>query len=898
MGTSMCVPRRRRDDSPLSYFGISVSTLTVYEQRLVQQSTSYIPGVPILLQDIAFYWDSQVGGAVAGGTTAAVSPDSIWIASVEKTINEFAKKYKFFSLKKNARVGKGSSDAKKRSSGKNASRVFDKPFNAFLGKTPLHAPHFVALLTLFLRKLPEPLLTSLYVRQAEDILSNKNLSEEEKAQALQKSSRQTFMSTHPTEHAVYQYLKQLVQRHRAELIAAEVELLVRSMVREPNENVTEFILQQLRPVVGPVLTKSKRELPTDNKPQLNFPHELTSGFLGDGASNTVEEVYSPPGSHHSEAAEEERVSMGSTPTESSQPNSARRTFSGETENTSGKKENASGVKPTAEGESGLGSAMSCADATGSLQSSVAAGENSDGEAQSGGLPVASEAVKIDPTEEADSSGSSSSSSSSSVRRLLLPKERLQATCSEEEENEEGRFRMPKNIEKPPHREASIADSVQAMSTSSVVLPHAKRERPSTPEGRGKNVPMDAESTNIAGGGGVTEKKTVVDLFSDPRGDANLDVQISKRREGPSLCTSSETSHPPHDLSGGAVSPVNKEGVDDNYERQEKQQQAPLHKLLPSSLQKKPSQTQLLGSSVAVETPGRLEDSNPTIFSGKGPFNEAPRSFVEKHPRFAALLGAKQLFLGKEKLPPKQIELGQRPTGFIMESVDAETKGGDAEPLSMRQILACTAEDLNEVNRRKLVHYECNDFFSEEFMDRFLCVHVERVLQKVIYPVIVQIEQLTAKSESIERLLRTNGIVSPPCQAPKLVKQLEDEMTLLKDVVRQVVETHSGAMEDILNLQQQIEEQRNRLECDAVGKQKWQSDALSAKEMALEAQRRCANLEKAQLQSHQSCQYMSLKLRDLASEIERGEKESLGLKIEVSTLQRQAVLLREGLLSIH
>ncbi|RNC55397.1 putative C-terminal motor kinesin, partial [Trypanosoma cruzi] len=168
MGTSMCVPRRRRDDSPLSYFGISVSTLTVYEQRLVQQSTSYIPGVPILLQDIAFYWDSQVGGAVAGGTTAAVSPDSIWIASVEKTINEFAKKYKLFSLKKNARVGKGSSDAKKRSSGKNASRVFDKPFNAFLGKTPLHAPHFVALLTLFLRKLPEPLLTSLYVRQAED----------------------------------------------------------------------------------------------------------------------------------------------------------------------------------------------------------------------------------------------------------------------------------------------------------------------------------------------------------------------------------------------------------------------------------------------------------------------------------------------------------------------------------------------------------------------------------------------------------------------------------------------------------------------------------------------------------------------------------------------------------
>ncbi|EKF29823.1 C-terminal motor kinesin, putative [Trypanosoma cruzi marinkellei] len=892
MGTTMCVPRRRRDDSPLSYFGISVSTLTVYEQRLVQQSTSYIPGVPILLQDIAFYWDSQVGGAAAGGTTAAVSPDSIWIASVEKTINEFAKKCKLFSLKKNARVGKGSSDAKKRSSGKNASRVFEKPFNAFLGKTPLHAPHFVALLTLFLRKLPDPLLTSLYVRQAEDILSNKNLSEEEKAQALQKSSRQTFMSTHPTEHAVYQYLKQLVQRHRAELITAEVELLVRSMVREPNENVMEFILQQLRPVVGPVLTKSKRETPTESKPQLHFPHEPTSGVLGDGAIITEEEVYSPPGSHHSEAAEEERVSMGGTPTDSSQPSSARRTSCGETENTSGKKKNALGGKPPAEGENGLGSAMSCADATDSSQSSVAAEENSAGEAQSEGHPVASKAVKIDSTEEVDSS------SSSSVRRVLVPKERLQATSSEEEKQEEGNSTTSKNVENPPHREASLADSLQTMSTSGVVLTNARRKRHSTPEKR-KKVPMDAKSVNIAGGGdNDTEKKGVGDVFSDPRGDLNLDAQIAKRRKAPSLCTSSETSHPPHDLSGGAVSPVNEEDVETKYERQEKQQRSPLHRVLPSCLEKKPSQTQLLDSSVAVESRGRLEDSNPTIFSGKGALNDAPRSFVEKHPCFAALLGAKQLFLGKENLPPKQIEPGRRLSGFIMESVDAETKGGDPESLSMRQVLACTAEGINVVDRRKLVHYECNDFFSEEGTDKFLCVHVERVLQKVIYPLIVQIEQLTTKSESIERLLRTNGIVSPPCQAPKLVKQLEDEITVLKDVVRQVVETHSGAMEDILNLQQQIEEQRSRVECDAVGIQKWQSDALSAKEMALEAQRRCANLEKAQLQSHQSCQYMSLKLRDLASEIERGEKESLGLKIEVSTLQRQAVLLREGLLSIH
>ncbi|RNF20140.1 putative C-terminal motor kinesin [Trypanosoma conorhini] len=861
MGTTMCVPLRRREESPLSYFGIPVSTLAVYEQRVVQQSTSYIPGIPVLLQDIAFYWDSQVEGDAAVGKTAAVSPDSIWIAAVEKTINEFARNCKLFSFRKNTRAGKGSGDAKKKSFGKYASRVFEKPFHALMGKMPLRAPHFVAILTLFLRKLPEPLLTSLFVRQMEDILGNKTLTEEEKAQALQKSSRQTFLSTHPAEHAVYQYLKQLVQRHRAELIAAEVEMLAHAMAREPTEQVTEFILQQLRPVVGPVLPTPKREVLTDNKTELNAPSDATPRALTDVAGGAEEAVpYSAPGSPHADGtAREAHASTHGTSAGSSHSASARGACSDKAETNGGKqKKKSADGNLSAEGGTGKSPSTRYADsATSSSSSDTKATkkkkekENSKTSASRGeGVSAASKYAKVVLGQTADSSSTA------------------------------GDLAGPKNLAATPHREALFAESVQAADTSDAAS-------------------IEAASAHVAGGGGGVANKATVEALSGPCDAAKLEEKpVRRRQQPPQPCMSSGTSRSLLSLSRAADSPVPGGEVKDvdGAEGCEKQQQLPPRRML-SCLQTPSPHAQPAGSLLAATLITGSSFSSPIACGGKEPHDSAPRFFAEQHPRCAALLGAKQLFLGKQLLPAKQIQSETRQPWSPTESVEVKAKGSESEPLSTRQGAEhATEAALNDTCGQPLPHDTETGFFPHDDTDRTPRVQDEEVLPRVIQPLVAKLEQLTARCAAFEQLLRASGTLAPPQEDPQAMKQVVEEVTHMKEIVRQLVESSFGSVEDIQNLQRKLEEQAKRLECNKAAEQSWRSEALSAKEMALEAQRRCADLQKAQIQNHQSCQYMSLKLRELAAKLEHGEKESLDLKVELSTLQRQAVLMREKLLS--
>ncbi|RNE96577.1 putative C-terminal motor kinesin [Trypanosoma rangeli] len=893
MGTTMCVPLRRREESLLSYFGVPVNALTVYEQRVVQQSTSYIPGIPVLLQDIAFYWDSRVEGDAGGGTTAAVSPDSIWIATVEKTINEFARKCKFFSLRKNTHVRKNGGDAKKKSSGKYTSRVFNKPLQALMGKRPLCAPHFVAILTLFLRKLPEPLLTSLYVRKMEDILSNKNLTEDEKAQALQKASRQTFMSTHPTENAVYQYLKQLVQRHRAELIAAEVEMLAHSMARESTEQVTEFVLQQLRPVVGSVLPTQKRGGLIGNKPELNVSSGVTPEASVDVASGTEEAPYSPPGSPHSEAVRGAHTSTHGTSAGSLESASARATCSDKMEIDGDKKNEADG-NPLAEGETGQGSAIRYADSTNSSSSSMA--EEKDEETKTsvsrgGGIPAASKEASVGISQETNSGNSAG--------KLVAPKERhgQPALIAEEEQWDSAGTR---NVETTPHNKVLVVDSVQATNTSGVVSRREAREQPSSVEQKRQNTSINDASGDVAGSGSDVKNKTTVNVFSSPCDVAKLEEKAVKWKQTSPPCKFSSSNHSPLNLSRAVSSPLHggEVGGVNGAEKQEKelQQQQLVPRGISSCVGTQSPRAQPLGSLAAASPLIASRDLSPIASGGKLPHIGVSRSLAEQHPRSAALLGAKQLFLGKQILPAKQVQLELSSSLSLIDSVDAKAKGPDSEFRSTRQASKHTTEVLNGVCGQPLSHDERKSFFSYDDTDKLFRVHDESLIQKVIQPLEAKLDQLTARCTSFEQLLKTLGTLEPPHQSPQFREQVVGEVRLLKDVVRQLVESHSENVEDIQNLQKQLEQQTQRLACNKDEVQGWHGEALSAKEMALEAQLRCADLQKTQIQNHQTCQYMSLKLRELASKLEHGEKDCLDLRVEVSALQRQAVQMREKLLT--
>ncbi|ORC91786.1 uncharacterized protein TM35_000053820 [Trypanosoma theileri] len=1004
MGTSMCVPRSRRDDRLLAYFGIPVSTLVVYEQRAVLQSTNYIPSVPILLQDIAFYWDTQqekdYTGADKNGNSSpsAVSPDSIWIASAEKTINDFAKKSKLLSLNKRVRVEKKNGNRAEKPSGKRANRVFEKPFRSLFAKMPLRAPHFVALLTLFLRKLPEPLLPPLFVRQMEGVLSNSNMSEAAKSQALQKVDRQSFNSNYAAEHATFQYLKQLVQRHRAELIAAEVEVLVRSMLRESNECVVEFMMHQVRPLVNPVIPASARGASIENShgndksnsnsstSRSNSTSSSTSGGSTSSSSNSsnasrdsqkktrsvsnvhMDEVppesnekntsnagsvlYSSASPHHSEAEEKKE-----TDDKCVKPQAEESVFTGGGDSSESKKDTHEEVKRTEvelDGEEkGVVAptrktktttttttnataaketlhdavvappltTMSCAYSTESPESEAAEEEISNSNIIS--------SIHNDNDDDGDhdhddnnNNNNNKSNGSSSKKGLLTTEQDRETTdvvkvrpdddgcsqampilrCEEKnskkkhtsqmEEKESTRLSETRNIDsassvevdskrleaKTNKRQGTQQSEIHVAVAAAAVNNNNNNNNDLPDEYEGKKRVVSGNKSNFIKGVDRNGNYTELDM------DAVLPEVNSSTGSFPKR----NSFHHERD-----VVPVKKE--------KEQMNVTPglLAEYLPQSQRKTlefttGSQTiqPVLSSSLYSE-----KETHSTVTGG--------RRFVEEHPRHAALLLAKQAFLGKDYLPPTKLQLDNKTSELALNSDAKDTNNDVSKAVPLFQFSGSDKPSGGIAVEEHLFDSEENTSHFPEREHQFPLQLLqqqsgeEQLRNSVIQSLLTKVEELSVQCNALAELVSSNmtPTAQPYQDQTMITKEVEKKMVILKDVVRQMAECHSSTVGDLLKLQQQVtQQQQQQLESTVAEKQSWRNDAISAKEAALELQRRCANLETAQIEGKQQLQYMSAILKDLAYKLECGEKENLDLKVEVAALQRQGLLLREKLLS--
>ncbi|SCU69583.1 uncharacterized protein TEOVI_000114900 [Trypanosoma equiperdum] len=242
MGHAFCLPEKRGNDAR-PYFGAPISDLIVCEQNEVQKSTNCILGVPLILQDVVFYWNAQSNTKGENGK-ADVSPNSSWVDEVEQTFNNFVRKRKLLTSSASA-VKAPKKNAKK--TNKHEKRLFQKPFEALTSKTTLHAQHFMAIITLFLRKLPEPLLPVPVARKMEDILTSGPLTPTAKLRAIGKVFRETYSLANPREYASFQYLRQVLHQHHAELKTNEVEALVRAMLRDHRAPVEEYLIELLWP---------------------------------------------------------------------------------------------------------------------------------------------------------------------------------------------------------------------------------------------------------------------------------------------------------------------------------------------------------------------------------------------------------------------------------------------------------------------------------------------------------------------------------------------------------------------------------------------------------------------------------------------------------------------------
>ncbi|KEG07385.1 putative C-terminal motor kinesin [Trypanosoma grayi] len=891
MGTTMCLPRR--DDSrPLAYFGIPVSTLVVYEQSAVQRSTYYVPGIPILLQDTAFFWDSQHEGEAAAATTAAVSPDSMWVAAAEKAINDFARKSHLLSLSKSVhgRRSSGISRGRKpKASKKRTSRVFEEPLRRLMGKMPLRAPHFVAMLTLFLHKLPEPLLSPLFVRQTEDILANERMSESAKAQALQKANRHTFISTYPAEYAVFQYLKQLVQRHRGELIAAEVEALVRAMVREATEHVVEYLMQQVQPLVSQAMLNPRREtFPTSgSSSSISESHADAAQLARQDTTGTDD--YSLPGSHRNDVPNGD-LQTESVATTTRSASHTREEVAVEAKDDAGDSVDDEDVAEKKHGVTAApsSSAMHCVDSMEPSQSRASVPETPADEVCSERQPVTPKCTCDDngkeKEEEQKEMGLATGSGSDLRSDVALDRQ------SDNDSPIEVPLTQVKKRQTNQNKEASLPVAAGEASTSQ--LPLMIENEPSSSQELRRRV---ASSNDEVG-------KDSVGLV--------VGVNGCVQQEGESILPLADFS-PAHDptesvasaplQSRHSASPVSEQEHLRDTPQRLSAQSSRSQVLLPVITASSPISSPAVVLVPPAEAPrvAQPQTSHSSSLSGEMLHTSAAGSFVKQHPCYAALLGAKQLFLGNGGLPPPQLPLDSKASELVEDLVDGNAFGTESVHGAIEQVSRDDAMIHSGRDECAFIRKESLSGPDRRVFDDFGCAIEERLQRGSIKPLVEQITRLSAECESLAQLVRGGEtLVGPPCEAPQLGKRVDQELALLKDVVRQIAENHSETLGDVVQLQQQAEQQRERLASFAAEKQSWRNDALSAKEAALEIQRRCADLERAQLQDHQLCQYMSAKLKELAYKLECSEKENLELKVELSALQRQAVSTRERLFSVR
>nr|CCD15291.1 unnamed protein product [Trypanosoma congolense IL3000] len=832
MGQVFCVPKRRRDDA-LRYFGTPVSALIVYEQREVQKSTNYVPGVPLLIQDIAFYWDSQSDCSGDGGV-AAVSPDSIWVARAERIIDNFAKKHGLLSSVNCVEKIPSNKAPKDKPKRRHSGRLFEKPFVTLSGKAKVCAPHFVALITLFLRKLPEPLIPSPVVRNMEVVLCNQTVSEEAKALEIGKVFRQSFISMYPQEYALFQYLRQLLQRHRAELIAAEVEALMQIAVREADEKVLGFFVEQLRPVVGGGLSPNARRAAGDcGSPvssQADVVVEDPSVLLhcSDGSFKQCSgPLYPVAAAGYDGVVAEQGGGLLAMPTAQLPPLPSRR----------GSEQRA----PT-DGKECVSSGDMTEDCL-TLYSSRASEDASDLENDLTShcmVPCTSQGGA------GESASSLSDRSGGCAVRLDLDTHN-DSSCSMRDAGEKS-----EGVE--PADEAELYSPV-----GDDVPPHAADTRDSSRyltgaiRGRAKK--------GLACLGVREETLAGADATRYP---ATEEGRLTRRRTKNLECS----------IRGRPL-------ADDD-------------------------DTEGTKTVTSLSPPGmRLAPSRPPDAVKGRRHRKYLRDTTVKHTHQAALLRAKQLFLlGGDEAPSHPLPFNHLALQVQGNEVANVNGSGVCEASSSIMAGKYPSEAQNEgPNRPFLACAVCQQrtlvgSVSAGAEDAVRCSREAGCLLEQhphltsIQPLLDQVEQLRAQCSILWEWHEQFN------KEHEMLQRVTDDTKLVKDAVQHLTQSHVETVADLLRIEKEI---RGRADvpdptrADGMG---CCEEGFHARQLALEAQKRCSKLEALHQEEQQKVRCLTAKVRELTIRVERDGEENIGLKIRLSAAQQQSAALREKLITLH
>nr|CCC52583.1 conserved hypothetical protein, fragment [Trypanosoma vivax Y486] len=267
MGQSLCVPHRG-GGRPMPYFGVPIAQLIECERQVVQQSPNYIPGIPLLMQDMMFYCESNSEASV--GSAPTTSPDDAWVEAAEKKINEFVVMQKLIRVQVKARVLRNPKRPSKIH--RSEKRFFEEPLQAMGGGAPPGPRHLIVLLTAFLKRLPEPLLPASVTERLKTVTESKGMDGQESAREVKKILSHGFALVSPKESACFRFVLKLVRHRCADVGVAEIDELARAIVRVPIDTVIEHLKELMRSDV--VITVSPQKQGEDGAGEL--PPEETS----------------------------------------------------------------------------------------------------------------------------------------------------------------------------------------------------------------------------------------------------------------------------------------------------------------------------------------------------------------------------------------------------------------------------------------------------------------------------------------------------------------------------------------------------------------------------------------------------------------------------------------------
>lgn len=249
-------------------------------------------GVPLLLLEVATIWDAHIAppspSSAASSIAASSTPTPAWCEMAEKALHDFVVSGKLARRLRRARQRKTSQKRKpSKTPAATASanlsddipdasslvfwdffQVIARPLD--LAPTELPSAYLLALLHLFFRLLPEPLLPLLCSRRLEPIFAGSTAAIGAHRETSRRGStasaattassaslrqrtlhvvlRESLVRHRPAHFAVLRFALQLLWRHRWDLTGAEVEMLARAVVREDSlQHVVREVARSCKP---------------------------------------------------------------------------------------------------------------------------------------------------------------------------------------------------------------------------------------------------------------------------------------------------------------------------------------------------------------------------------------------------------------------------------------------------------------------------------------------------------------------------------------------------------------------------------------------------------------------------------------------------------------------------